>query len=319
MPATSAQPATLPLDTNPRVSGVPAQFARISSNTEHHRVNGNTDEMNIGVDHIQGIALNQSGSFLFLTHNRDGDYGTLIVCEFDDKNRKIVQKVQLPNKGFNHPGGVQQIGDILVVPLEKDTASRVVFYDLTSVTTSKPPTLLTAVIASDSHKAGGVGITSWTAPGDVTPRHLVAIYDNGDLYLQQSNGQPLASTGVVFNAVGSKQTLGRSDYSTVSLVTDTSGAVYLVGFWTEQDGAVYKTDYMDLLQLNPATWQFSVVQSKQHVICKHGATVGSYGVHFRWAGGLRIVSSSSIQALACARNFVGGPSGATEMNLIKEK
>ena len=314
--ATQALP--IPADANPEVTNFPGQFAKISKNVWKHHINGNTDEMNIGVDHLQGMAMNAKGDYFFFTHSRSGDNGTMIICDNDSKTRKIVQKITLPDKGYNHPGGIQQIGDILVVPQEKDVASKVIFYNLQTVTHTAPPTLLPVSISSDAHKAGGVGITKYTPAGETVPKHLVVVYDNGMAYRYQSNGQPLASTAVSFQSIGAAQQLSQGDYSTVSLATDVTGVVYMVGFRTSMSGPSYVTDYMDLYQYNASTGVFELIVANQHVITQHGATVGSYGVHFRWTGGLRIVSSTAIQALVSARNFVGGPAGATEVNIISE-
>ena len=207
---------------------------------------------------------------------------------------------------------------ILVVPQEKDGASKVIFYNLQTVTHTAPPTLLPVSIISGTHKAGGVGITKYTPVGETAPKHLVVVYDNGMAYSYQSNGQPLSSPTVSFQSIGTAQLLAQGDYSTVSLATDATGVVYMVGFRTSKSGPSYVTDYMDLYQYNASTGSFDLLVANQHVITKHGATTGSYGVHFRWTGGLRIVSSTAIQALVSARNFVGGPAGATEVNIISE-
>lgn len=301
-------------DTNPRVKDVEAQFKKITNDAKKRLISGNTDELNIGVDHIQGIARNATN--VFLTHSSPGERGILIVCSRGE-NSKILQKVKLHNKGYPHPGGIQLIGDVLVIPVEKDVGSFVMFYDLRPIALNKEPQRLEVQIERGA-KAGAAGITSYFNSLQRQEVHLVGVYDNGSTWIYESNGKPLDSPELSFTRTRLPD-LKQSDYSAINLLTDDSNRVWMIGFRTKKKGAAYVEDYMDLYQFDFAQAAFEKKVMNQHVITKHGSTKGSYGVHFRWAGGLIINSSDSIAALACQRNFVGGPQlGSTTYNVIDE-
>jgi hypothetical protein len=301
----SARPVTSAMDSpirddeaNPWVDDVPAQFAKLSNNTKVLEIKGNTDDKNIGIKHLQGIATSKRGDYIFLVHSHARE---LIICR-ENSPRKIVQDFKMPVSGFDHPGGIQQVGDILIVPMSHDGHGKVVFFDLSSVTDSQRPLLLPPSIADFAHNAWAAGMTTWTKNGQTT--HLVAVRGGGSLYLFESNGQSLRSPRATFHAIGNPQSVSH-EYEAVNLVTDRSGAVYIIGFWSS-GGDAPDGDFVDLMCLDSATLMVSMVKEKQKIHCKNGSLVGPAGVHFRYGGGLRVAAPTRLELVACARNFLAG-------------
>lgn len=301
----SARPVTPDMDSpisneeiNPRVDDVRAQLAKLSDNTKVFEIKGNTDDKNVGIKHIQGMAMSKRGDYIYLVHSHARE---LIICR-NTSSRRIVQDFKMPISGFDHPGGIQQMGDILVVPMSQDGHGKIVFFDLSSVTDSRRPLLLPPSIANFPHNAWAAGMTHWNKHEHMT--HLVAARGGDSLYLFESNGQSLRSPRAAFHPIGNPQELAQ-EYEALNLVTDASGSVFIVGFWSSGGDAPDK-DFVDLMSLDSKTLSVSMVSEKQRIHCKHGSLVGPAGVHFRYGGGLRVVDSTRLELVACARNFLAG-------------
>lgn len=311
----SARPVTSAMDSpvgddesNPWVDDVPAQFAKLSNNTRVLEIKGNTNDKNIGVKHLQGIATSKSGDYIYLVHSHARE---MLICR-ENPPRKIVQDFKMPISGFDHPGGIQQVGDILIVPMSHDDHGKVAFFDLSSVSDSQRPLLLPPSIVDFAHNAWAAGMTTWTRNGQTT--HLVAVRGGGALYLFESNGQSLRSPRATFHAIGNPHSASH-DYEAVNLVTDKSGSVYIVGFWSS-GGDAPDGDFVDLMHLDSKTLMVSMVKEKQKIHCKNGSLIGPAGVHFRYGGGLRVATSTRLELVACARNFLAGE---VAINIISPK
>lgn len=205
-----------------------------------------------------------------------------------------VRKGDKLNPHFNHPGGIQVIGDYLVVPvLPYHTrnaahfydAAIIYLYDLTPLKGSKPtkPTRERKILELQKTNGGslnGVGITRLPdghfALGVVAQRNL-------DIYI--SSNKPADLWDAQWNT---KQpdyiyTLGPK-YQTNGLFLDTAGQVWMAGF----DDA---TSEADLYQLTyNGNWAASGIRHPQ----ANRRLTMSGGVSFRWGGGIETRGPSAI-------------------------
>lgn len=304
----SARPVDASLDfaisngeCNPSVEDVRRQVQKLSDNTVSYTIKGSIDNIEV-TDHLQGMARSRDGEYIYLVHSY---VGTMLICQF--ASRKIVQSFPMGITGYKHPGGIQQVGDLLIVPMANNEGrSKVVFYDLSRVSRDVPPVLLPVTILLDYCNAWSAGMTTWEHGGKL--RHLVAIRGGMNVYFFESNGVSLHCPGAAFQRIGENtgQPILR-EYEALNLITDAAGTVYMAGFWSK-GGDSPTHDYVDLLVLNPKTMKFSMVEDSHKIECKDSS------VHFRWGAGLRIVSPTRIEAHAVARTFYWGDTKISIIN-----
>ncbi|MGB9928514.1 MAG: hypothetical protein ACPK85_08930 [Methanosarcina sp.] len=253
--------------------------------------------------HVQGVASYKD--YFIITHNSEsGSAKTGSIVVLNQNSLKIVNKMNTP-EGYNHPGGIQQIGNYLAVSLEsKDESikdSFIRFYDLRQLSNTQLPILLEKPsIYRTNKKAGSVGITTYKENG--IDKFILAVHDNGSVDFYKSNGKllsdPLCNFDFVFNC-------NITSADNLCLVTDKQEKIYMIGFRSTADKiGLPVVDYADLYLIDMNTMNVNPKTSNIHFICNHGPLIPGVGVHFRWGAGIRIVSSSKIEVLATQRNFV---------------
>ena len=281
---------------NPKIKDVPAAFDNVDKNGHLHEFHGEPWVPDMVESHVQGIA--RYGDYYYLTHNNKG-YSKGFLLVLDNTTQKMILKLDTPKENYNHPGGIQVIGDYLAVSLENSdhNSSFVLFYSLKD---PRNPELMSLEIARSDKGCGTVGITNFTRHG--TEYYLVAAYDNGKTDFYESNGQPLADAGLQFTKVSSCD-FKNTGFAEMCLVTQQDNKVYCIGFWV--DGTIVFDDYCTLLLYDRD--QHSVDKLKErHMYTTHGGVKGLAGVHFRYGSGLRITSDTSMDFYATQRNFVAG-------------
>lgn len=259
--------------------------------------------IDVDFTHIQGIV--HTDDYVFLSHNRDAFMHTGLVGVISKKKGEILYWFDTPRHEdrYPHPGGMQLIGDYLMVPVENGdhNQSYVYFYDLATMTNKVPPQPL-AYSLRRHNGTGAAGITNYASGG--TEYYLMAAYDNGNLHFYKSNGKTLADPDFALSSLFESK-VAEGGYSAISLLTDKNNGLYMVGFWTDGAEGLDPTDYMDYYTLNIDKKSVSGLVQRRHMITQYGGIVGSYGVHFRYGAGLRILSDTTLKAYATQRNFVG--------------
>jgi hypothetical protein len=279
---------------NPMIINVPHAFKQVGKDGSLHQFQGEPWVPDMLGSHVQGIA--RHGDYYYLTHNNKGySKGFLLVMD----SERMIAELDTPTEHYNHPGGIQIIGDFLTMSLENSDASSsfVRFYSLQD---PKRPELLSTMIVRQNKGCGAVGITSYTRGG--AGYYLVAAYDNGKTDFYESNGKRLGDPELAFHEVGS-DSLKNTGFSELCLVTQADGQIYGVGFWVQGD-ASYE-DHCTLLSYDPSTRTMAFVDDR-HMYTKMGGVVGIAGVHFRWGAGLALTSNTAMDFYATQRNFVGG-------------
>jgi hypothetical protein len=286
---------------NPKVPDVPSAFGAVSKNGVRHSYSGEPWVANMAESHVQGVA--PYSNYFVLTHNNKG-YSKGLMLVINRTSQKLVQEFDTPEEHYNHPGGCQRIGSYLAVALENSEAtdSYIHFYDLSVMSDSKRPMLLSYRIHRPGRGAGGVGITNFTDAAGAE-RYVLAVVDKGTLELYQSNPRTLGDPAIDFTLVGRTEKAD-GGYSEVCLVTDVNQQLYMVGFATHDLGGSNE-DYADLYSVAPDLTTVTKLKAR-HMYTEHGVLVGMDGVHFRWGAGLQVRNDLSLEFFATQRNFVGG-------------
>jgi hypothetical protein len=286
---------------NVKLQNVKTAYNNVSETGTLFEFNGEPWIPNMVESHVQGVA--RYGNYLLLSHNNKGySHGFIIVLNVE--SMKMVHKICTPDEHYNHPGGMQVIGDYLMVPVENSSYSQslIHFYDLSMMTDSEPPKNETFGITREFDGAGAAGITNYT--DSETEYYLLAAYNNGAIDFYKSNGNPI-SKNPGFQEILFSAKLSGEVYDSICLITDVNQQIHMVGFRVHNLGGSNQ-DYADLYEIDLPGQCVSEVISSRHFHSKHGGVVGLAGVHFRWGSGLQIVSDSSLDFFATQRNFVGG-------------
>jgi len=257
-------------------------------------------------DHIQGYVFYNRGSgkmYHIFSHNNKNQ-GFIYIAK--DKPASKIAMIDLPS-GYNHPGGMQIIGDYLFVAAEGSGKSAVFMYDLTPVymyddPPGKPVTLISL---SEGGAASAVGITDIPCNATGGIRYVLAINNHGSqtvsLYLSNVGVSLSAANSSTFVRVNTNiKFKNESSYDGMALLGAADGSVWLMGFRANYTGSY--ADFADLynigrsfsegMKLNAteitpkATKQFNT---------EHGFTTGLYGVHFRWGTGLTIYENDRLR------------------------
>ena len=261
-------------------------------------------------NHIQGYAQYDDiagARYSILTHSVSTASYAHIVAGLKNGSEKLGYKTYL--EGWKHPGGIQTIGDYLLVPSENDTSAHIALYDLRSLAVNE----LRRVESFDlsvNHKAGAVGITSYVDSNTVEYYVLIVAHLDGTNSVYHVYRAP-AINGIesaAFSEVGSFSF--EKDFQGFGLITEAdTNNIYFVGLWSPSEGATF-ADYAYLYQLNTQNWSLSSEIDQIHMVSSGGAA-GMLGVHFRYGANVFADSNGTLTVSATERNSVLGSALAT--------
>ncbi|MGV8174762.1 MAG: hypothetical protein ACP5OU_03575 [Methanothrix sp.] len=264
---------------NPKLENVIEAYNKIQDNIPGKYLTSDVPLSSGG--HIQGIA--KYFNFKIISHSNDSDKRGYLCIYFLDKYKN---KLEVPDT--NHPGGIQIIGDVLVVPVEGANSSTIHFYRLDLMTEYNPIPDLLLYSLHLNKRCGGLGITNFTSNN--IELYLLATYDNGAIDLYVSKEFP----GHNWELKASRL-CKESGYSEICLLTEVNQTVYMIGFRTthiptKNDMPTdYYDDYMDIYRINTNDWTITPLEDlSRHMIFKFKGTDSMYGVHFRWGAGIDI-------------------------------
>ena len=192
------------------------------------------------MDHIQGVAIRDSYAMV-TTSARDG-----FVLTAKGSGRTFTYETRKTVGDFDHPGGIQTIGDWLVVGVEDQGRSEIQFYRYRERLALVDR--LTIVRNKALGQAGSVGITNYGRLE--TERYLLATCpdDHRVHFYQTAPGVPLSAPDCDFGVrpffkwsakrvPKSQRTNWRPDdtwgkyVNSISLLSDTLGKPYLIGLY----------------------------------------------------------------------------------------
>jgi hypothetical protein len=186
---------------------------------------------------------------------------------------------------YFHPGGCQMIGDCLVLPAETgEGQSFVLFMDASDpahIHEVNPAVRLERLFDD----TGAVGITNVSAGGK--DFWVLAAYDNGDTDVYVSD-DPFPG---VFKHVF-RVDLAENGLQTLQLVTDVSNRIFAIGLHRD-----FPKDEAFLYEVDLAAKTFTLVKKRHFRATGPDDLIGT-GCHFRWGGGVEIISATEL-ALYC--------------------
>lgn len=300
---------------------------------EHFSVHTPHQSLQAPDRHIQSYAYYpKKGESAFHMFSSNDDTGFIHISQGD----REVAKLFLPS-GFGHGGGMQIIGDYLVIAAEgkdgDDSVGAVFLYDLTPMRDKgvKPSGPVELVRVKGGSAASSVGIAAINAKGhytsadkassDGSTRYVLAVHQyekNVKVFLSKPGFTLANATEGAFEQV-QKYIIGRP-FDSMAMLATPDQEVWLMGFAAEDEK--YE-DHAYLYQLTENTggdsWDWvptedlrSALKLKQHFVTEHSS--GLYGVHFRWGPTLTIYENNRLRLNVSERNFGKWPSSLVTVN-----
>lgn len=284
---------------NIKLKGMKAAFKKVDDDGKKHSFKGEPWVANMVESHVQGVARYKN--YDLLTHNNKGySKGFIVVINRDDE--KMVYKFDTPKEHFNHPGGLQVVGDYAAVAVENSSydESYIYFYHLDKMNDKDEPDRLDYKIHRNSG-AGAVGITDFDNDG--VRYYWLAVLSGKKVTFYLSNGLLLSDPDISFSKKFDDN-LNKDDYQGIALVTDQDNKIYLIGFRSESEFTSYK-DKVVLYSIDTDEEIIDKGKDRQ-MTTHHGDIKGQAGVHFRWGAGLQVTDDTKLKFFATQRNFTGG-------------
>ena len=337
--------ATFPFDDQKKtddvnkLNDVPGSFKSISPDGVKENWPGVLDAGSVlsdlwKVSHSQGFASYTDLNLRVFSHSLEGDYGYLIFSNY--KTSKFV-KIATYDKDFNHPGGIQSIGDYLLVPCEKiknDNKSRVRLYDMSPLKANLPPQPCDKLPIGEreNDSATAAGITKYRDKFGEWFLIVVCNWGICDFYKAKAD-KPLPECQFVRISRKNMRSIwdpkGRGyDVQCLNLLTqnkvnsqDDREKTYMIAFATKDLNGPLGSyeDHAMLISITPKIEETirpyeeskydgiectSLVEDK-HMRTKHSATPDKLGVHFRYGAALE-VKNNKLVLYATGRNFTNG-------------
>ena len=252
-------------------------------------------------NHVQGVAIR--GSYAMVTTSVRGGF---IVTATGD-GRDFEYEFRRGIKGFEHPGGIQAIGEWLAVGVEGDGRSEIRFYRYRE--RLLPGKHLTIVRDKALGQAGSVGIANYdTLDGE---RYLLATCPDARRvhFYRTQPGVPLSDPRCSFGTrpflrwsvrqVAEKDRTGwkpdkkwGSYVNNISLLADTSGKLYFLGLYQKGLNRHYADLFaVDLNDIGTPSRVFTKL-ARVRVQCNDGTG-------FRWGASADVVSPTELRLFAC--------------------
>ncbi|MGH7553680.1 MAG: hypothetical protein ACREMQ_11705, partial [Longimicrobiales bacterium] len=195
---------------------------------------------------ISGGDLNEPASHAFIARIASGQgvgpWGCNILLSREPSLGDSVVRTLAFDRDLWHAGGLALLGDVLAVPIEGDLRSRIIFIDLGDL---EKPVRIPSDIERPDRKAGAVALTRrtdgrfvcavWCEVQAPRPRGRIDFYLSRDDDLRAGFlGQPLewryGDVALPVPRPGESAPEPRDPaYQCINFVTDSSGALYLVG------------------------------------------------------------------------------------------
>ena len=258
--------------------------------------------LNTVESHIQGIAVYQK-RYLICTHNAKGQSRGVLIINDLNKPSVLPQKYSISENDYNHPGGCQIIGDLLLVALETSNykKSKMVLFDLRPLKKGFSPTKLPYYPKVFKRMGmGAISITNFILNGathyaiGLVHGKILRFYTTADSIIS-----PTCKLEFKFRKKLDHAFQGIGLYASESTQ---NSKLRLVGFYSTGKDISLK-DHMSLHSIDVEKRRIRHIKTK-HMKCKHGTSLGFLGVHFRWAGGLIVSSDKKIQVLSVQRNLL---------------
>ena len=260
--------------------------------------------------HFQGIQrLDANGSVYFIITGSSEDEAYFIVVGKTLDKYEIIQKKEISRNPYRHAGGIQVVGDYLVVGIEdnqKQNVSQVLIFDIKEPDKSIGEPIL-AIHREGKKKLATAGAVAMTKIRDEYLL-IVGSWDSDTLDFHKSNGISLSERDSNGKSVcefsyrfrWDKDKSNRDNwcdskwgnYQNINLINDLNDNIFLIGYYFDEENGF---DYADLfsLHLDKPIPEMIKKESSKRMVCKNGAS-------FNYCGGSFVKDENIIISYACS-------------------
>lgn len=266
---------------------------------------------NMVKSHIQGFGIvtdPKGKEYGIVSHNNKG---FMMYLNCGEKREAIKQDV--PIQHYNHPGGLQIVGDYVFVAVENSdhNKSYIRLCDLSNLFINEKPVWIAKeefIIDMPDHGAAAVAATRYHSKNG--EKMLIVPCTPSKLFIYQTNAGnelPIAGTEnklLFTQMIKEISSDAAGNIQNINLVTQENengeDSVYMFVFISKK--RVSFSDSMELWKLDSKNNKFIKIGENFHMKSSGG---GEAGIHFRYGAGLQ-VKNNDILFYATQRNFVGG-------------
>lgn len=307
-------PAPLVSDVNPAVTNFAEAFKNINKNGTKENLSGEPLPGNMAESHVQGC-MGYKGMRIASHNNKGYSKGMYMLLRSG-----AWKEVESHDADYNHPGGMQRIGDYLLAAVETSGHDKSIIrmYELKDTYATLTLPLSSSFILKRSGGAAAVGIIKYKDVSDSKERFLLCVYSGThcDFYAAPAD-RPLPQ--IIFDPekIYVYSLSGKPGYAAIGLVAEKAEKeghnLYLIGLRSE-GGDTPKDDYAEAHKVvvsydDKDTAKITNVRmetsekGKRHMVCDMGSLIGPSGIHFRWGAGVGVVSENEINLFASQKNF----------------
>ena len=283
--------------------------------------------------HWQGVQRLQAGSGRYMVVSRSGEDVAFVVTHMQSRNGtgerfrsnrlayNLDFRYTMPpwndgivtvvdsDYGYDHAGGIQVIGDVLAVPLENGSGSRVVFWDMS--VPANPQRLYTLELSSSSvySDVGHAGAAAVTKIQD--GRYIVAVagYDARKVDFYVSDTTDIRDPNTQFTRFHSRTSGLPNPYQTINFVNQCDGKIFLVG---THGSNFYGADKVEWSEVSGTTHVTLSGFQNRHMHCSYRSTSGAdTHCNFVAAAGVYITPSQKVLLYATEHDN-DGPAGSVK-------
>lgn len=260
--------------------------------------------------HFQGIQrMDVADSTYFIITGSSEDEAYFIIAGKTSNKYEIIQKKEISKNPYRHAGGIQIVGDYLVVGIEdnqKQNVSQVLIFDIKEPDKPIGEPILT-IQREGKKKLATAGAVAMTKVGREYLL-IVGSWDSDTLDFYRSNGKNLGELNtdgkslceLNYCFMWNKDYSNRNswcdnkwgNYQNINLINDLNDNIFLIGYYFDEENGF---DYTDLfsLHLDKPIPEMIKKESSKRMVCKNGAS-------FNYCGGSFVKDENTIISYACS-------------------
>lgn len=303
-------------DMNPRIDDIVRVLAQLSPAPQWIPCDAGDFTVPSG-GHLQGIQQAKIGGKPFvIVSGSSGNESYLALIALEGDVGHVAAIKPLLARPFKHAGGFQVCGDYLAVGIEDDETRVVSKVWIVALAALLKEPKLEPVIEIPRHGVYERATAGAVAMAKVRERHLVCVgtWDSATIDIYHSNGKALDDPACAFTlretwdaAQADRSEWSDPDfasYQNLNFVVDKSDQVFLIGFARAGDNDI--ADVFEFFDDTTVPVERRLQKVRRFIF--HGGKTS-----FQHGSGLAIVSSDTVQVLACGRRefvierFESGP------------
>ena len=256
----------------------------------------------------------QMGHLYFISNDNQHSF-MMVIPALPFKESDMQGALKSKNLWFNHPGGIQLIGDYLVVTVQgakptKTFGDNTIIYavNMFPLRSHKRPYEIKEIMRLPGIAGASVGVVDAKcelpngARASNGIKYVIAVMDGESLKIYLSNATDRFSNGLQYEYV--REYKLNKMFHNIGLVCGNNGDVYMIGFHKPVAGATDTCFLYTLTKDNGTMFVDKIANvSEKHMTTSHDSVLLFHSVHFDYGAGLEIISNSQLVLYATRKDM----------------